>query len=199
MDENTPGSANAYPKVGPIIISEIMYHPDWPDGGSYTNDQYEYIELHNISAEPVTLFDYYTLEPWKFTDGIDFTFPADSPVTIPAGGYILIVNKPAAFSWRYPAVPAEIILGPYDGNLSNAGESLELSMPGDVDKENVRQYIRVDRVNYSDGSHPENCPGGIDLWPVEADGDGMALTRKVPTYYGNDPENWLASAPSPGE
>ena len=199
MDENTPGSANAYPKVGPIIISEIMYHPDWPDGGSYTNDQYEYIELHNISAEPVTLFDYYTLEPWKFTDGVEFTFPADSPVTIPAGGYILIVNKPAAFSWRYPAVPAEIILGPYDGNLSNAGESLELSMPGDVDKENVRQYIRVDRVNYSDGSHPENCPGGIDLWPVEADGDGMALTRKVPTYYGNDPENWLASAPSPGE
>ncbi|TSA56217.1 MAG: lamin tail domain-containing protein [Planctomycetaceae bacterium] len=63
MDENTPGSANAYPKVGPIVISEIMYHPDWPEGSSYTNDQYEYIELHNISAEPVTLYDYVTAEP----------------------------------------------------------------------------------------------------------------------------------------
>jgi hypothetical protein len=83
--------------------------------------------------------------------------------------------------------------------MSNAGESLELSMPGDVDKENVRQYIRVDRVNYSDGSHPENCPGNIDLWPVEADGDGMALTRKVLTDYGNDPENWTTAPPSPGE
>ncbi|HCO96920.1 MAG TPA: hypothetical protein DIU00_23780, partial [Phycisphaerales bacterium] len=115
-----------------------------------------------------------------------------------AGGYLLVVKKPAAFSWRYPNVPAEIILGPYDGSLSNAGESLELSMPGDVDKDNQRQYIRVDRVNYSDGSHPENCPGSIDLWPVEPDGDGMVLTRKDPAHYGNDPENWLASDPSPG-
>jgi len=199
MEENTPGSANAYPKVGPIVISEIMYNPDWPQGGSYTNDQYEYIELHNISAEPVTLYDYDELEPWKFTDGVDFTFDADMPVTIPAGGYILVVKKPAAFSWRYPTVPDGIIFGPYDGNLSNAGESVELGMPGDVDTNGQRQYIRVDRVNYSDGSHPENCPGNIDLWPTDADGNGMALTRKVPTDYGNDPDNWLASAPSPGE
>jgi hypothetical protein len=199
MEEKTPGSANSYPKVGPIVISEIMYNPDWPDGGSYTNDQYEYIELQNISAEQVTLYDPETSEPWKFTDVIDFTFPSDTPATIPAGGYILIVKKPAAFSWRYPAVPAEIILGPYEGNLDNAGESLELSMPGDVDTGNIRQYIRVDRINYSDGSHPENCPGNIDLWPIEADGNGMALTRKAPTDYGNDPENWTASAPSPGQ
>jgi len=199
MEQNTPGSANAYPKVGPIVISEIMYHPDWPDGGSYTNDQYEYIELHNVGSEPVTLYDYETAEPWKFTNGIEFTFGGDAPVTIPAGGYLLVVKKPAAFSWRYPDVPAELIFGPYDGNLSNAGESLELSMPSDVDKEGVRQYVRVDRVNYSDGSHPENCPGSIDLWPIEADGNGMALTRKVLTDYGNDPENWTATTPSPGE
>jgi hypothetical protein len=74
MEENTPGSANSYPKVGPIVISEIMYNPDWPDGGSYTNDQYEYIKLYNISAESVTLYNSETGEPWKFTDGIDFTF-----------------------------------------------------------------------------------------------------------------------------
>jgi hypothetical protein len=199
MEENTPGSANSYPKVGPIVISEIMYNPDWPNGGSYTNDQYEYIELYNISAEPVTLFDYGTGEPWKFTNGIEFTFPVYAPVTIPAGGHLLVVKNPAAFSWRYPAVPADIILGPYEGSLDNAGESLELSMPGDVDKENVRQYIRIDRVNYSDGSHPENNPGNIDLWPVEADGNVMSLTRKVPTDYGNDPDNWLAAPASPGQ
>jgi len=65
MDENTPGSANSHPKVGPIVITEIMYNPDWPDGGSYTNDQYEYVELHNISAESVTLYDYDKAEPWS--------------------------------------------------------------------------------------------------------------------------------------
>jgi hypothetical protein len=199
MEEKTPGSINSYPKVGPVVISEIMYNPDWPDGGSYTKDQYEYIELQNISAEPVVLYDPETSEPWKFTDGVEFTFPADAPVTIGAGGYLLVVKKPAAFSWRYPDVPANIILGPYDGNLSNSGESLELSVPGDVDKEGVRQYIRIDRVNYSDGSHPENCPGGVDLWPLEADGDGMALTRNVTTGYGNDPDDWTAAFPSPGK
>jgi hypothetical protein len=199
MEQNTPGSANVYPKVGPIVISEIMYNPDWPLGGSYTNDQYEYIELQNISVEPVTLYDYETGEPWKFTDGIEFTFPTDVPVTIGAGGYLLLAKNPAAFSWRYLDVSADIVLGPYDGNLSNSGERLELSMPGDVDMEGVRQYIRIDRVNYSDGSHPENCPGWTDLWPIESDGQGASLTRKVATDYGNDPDNWIAAPPSTGQ
>jgi len=133
---------------------------------------------------------------WAFTRGIDFTFPTDVPVTIPAGGYLLVVKHPEAFIWRYPSVSIEMIFGPYDGKLSNAGESVELSMPGESD----RSYIRVDRVNYSDGSHPEDCPGGlVDLWPVETDGDGMALIRKIPTDYGNDPDNWIADIPSPGE
>ncbi|MCP4261373.1 MAG: hypothetical protein GY774_28310, partial [Planctomycetes bacterium] len=198
MSENTPGFANAYPKVGPIVISEIMYNPSWPVGGSYTNDQYEYVELHNISSEPVTLYRDDKALPWKFTDGIDFTFPTDVPVTIPAGGYLLVVKDPEAFSWKYPAVPAEKILGPYSGSLNNAGERLELSMPGDVDESGTLYYIRVDRVSYSDGSHPENSPGGIDLWPTEPDGNGESLTRKVPSDYGNDPDNWIASTPSPG-
>jgi len=202
MGENTPGSENAYPKVGPIVINEIMYNPDWPDGGSYTNDQYEYIELHNISAEPVTLYDYDKAQPWKFTDGIDFTLPDDAPVTLPGGGYLLLVKEPEAFMWRYPAVPVEKILGPYSGNLSNGGERLELSMPGDVDEFGTRYYIRVDRVTYSDGFHPENSPGPadcrVDHWPTTPDGDGESLTRKVSSDYGNDPDNWTASAPSPG-
>ena len=198
MDHTTEGSANAYPKVGPIVISEIMYNPDWPFGGSYTNDQYEYIELRNITAEPVTLYDFETGEPWKFTDGVEFVFPAETPVTIPAGGYLLVVNKPEAFSLRYTGVP-DMILGPYDGKLNDAGESLELSMPGDIDMAGQRHYIRVDRVNYSDGSHPENCPGRIDLWPDETDGSGKSLTRRVLSDYGNDPDNWTASVPSPGE
>jgi hypothetical protein len=199
MSESTAGSANADPKVGPIVISEIMYNPDWPLGGSYTNDQYEYLELHNVSAEPVMLFDYDRGEPWKFTDGIEFTFDTDAPVTIGAGEYLVVARDPAAFSWRYPHVPVEKIFGPYDGRLSDAGESVEIGMPGDFDTSGQRFYIRVDRVNYSDGSHPDDAPGSVDLWPTEPDGAGESLTRKVPTDYGNDPDNWIASAPSPGE
>jgi hypothetical protein len=184
MSENTSGSVNSAPQVGPIVINEIMYNPSWPNGGSYTNDQYEYVELYNMGSEPVSL------EGWQFTDGIDFTFPMGGGAdTIPAGGYLLVVRHPDAFVWRYPTVPADTIYGPYEGNLSNAGERLELSTDDD---------IRVDRISFSDGSHPEDCPGGIDLWPVEADGAGQSLARQVTSEYGNDPDNWGASAPSPG-
>jgi hypothetical protein len=176
-----------------------MYNPDWPVGSSYTNDQYEYIELCNITTEPVTLYDYEKGEPWKFTNGIEFIFPAETPVTIPAGGYLLVVKNPAAFSWRYPGVPLEEIFGPYDGKLNDAGEKLELGMPGDIDNAGERYYIRIDRVSYSDGSHPEDCPGLIDLWPTEPDGSGKSLTRKVLSDYGNDPDNWAVSVPTPGE
>ncbi|MHC4370328.1 MAG: lamin tail domain-containing protein [Planctomycetota bacterium] len=198
MDQNTPAFANSYPKVGPVVISEIMYNPDWPAGGSYTNEQYEYVELCNITTEPVTLYRYDETSSWKFTDGIEFEFDAEIPVTIPPGGFLLVVKNPAAFFHRYPTVPAEEILGPYSGSLSNAGEKLELAMPADQDTRGERVYIRIDRVNYSDGSHPQNVPGPADLWPGEADGQGKSLTRKTFADYGNDPDNWIASAPSPG-
>ena len=199
MEIPTPGAENAYPRVGPIVISEIMYNPDWPDGGSYTNDQYEYIELHNISLEPVTLYDYDKEAPWKLTDGVEYTFRADPPVTVAAGGYILVVREREAFAWRYPDVPTDIILGPYNGQLSNAGESVELSLPGELERDGQQHYIRIDRVNYSDGSHPEACPGSADLWPTEPDGSGLSLIRRILADYGNDPDNWVAGAPSPGE
>jgi len=57
-----------------------------------------------------------------------------------------------------------------------------------------RYYIRVDRVNYGDGSHPV----GGDPWPSEADGAGSSLGRKVPADYGNDVVNWQATSASPG-
>ncbi|HOL32232.1 MAG TPA: lamin tail domain-containing protein [Anaerohalosphaeraceae bacterium] len=191
MSVNTPGQGNAYPKVGPIVISEMMYNP--PAGGSFDHDDYEYIELRNIEDETITLEEHDVLldidVPWKFTNGIDYTFPLG--VSIAPGGSIVVVKNPAAFSERYPDVPAGVIYGPYSGKLDNGGEKLELAMPGDEEAA-VRYYICVDRVNYSDGS----APG--DLWPVAADGQGGSLHRKNDQLYGNDVANWQAALPSPG-
>jgi len=199
MDTNTPGSANAYPRVGPIVITEIMYDPNWPADGNYANDEYEYIELRNTSGSSVTLYDSNENAPWKFTDGIDYTFASPpNAVTIAAGGRILVVKNKTAFSWRYPGVSTSIIYGPYTGWLANDGEQLELGKPGDVDGLGVRQYIRVERVDYSDGSHPNGEPGDVDLWPTAADGQGKSLTRTSTTQYGNDPNNWTAATPTPG-
>ena len=193
MDHQTPGFANSYPKVGPVVINEIMYNPASGD------QRQEYIELHNFGSTAVTLYDSNENEPWKFTDGVDYTFPDYPGLTIPAGGYVLIVKDLTAYMDEYGMPPFGVtILGPYSGSLSNSSEKLELSRPGDVDLYGLRHYIRVDRVNYSDSSHPEDSPEDIDLWPAEPDGGGKSLTRDLPDRYGNDPNNWIAATPSPG-
>src|SRR5439155_23584867 len=55
---NTLGTANAGPLVGPIVISEINYHP--PDiaanGVAYNDFVDEFIELQNLSSDPVALY-----------------------------------------------------------------------------------------------------------------------------------------------
>ncbi|MHC4911419.1 MAG: lamin tail domain-containing protein, partial [Planctomycetota bacterium] len=191
MESNTPGWVNSYPKVGPIVFNEIMYNPQ------SGNQNEEYVELYNITGADVNLFDDYS-NPWKFTDGISFTFPVDA--NIPAYGLMMVVKDPATFTSTYGSMPAGVeVLGPYAGRLSNGGEKVEIGKFGDLDEYGTPCYIRVERVNYSDGSHPENCPGGVDLWPTEPDGNGLSLTRIDPNLYGNDPNNWQAASPAPGQ
>jgi hypothetical protein len=74
------GAANSLPKTGPVVISEIMYHP--------VSDP-EYIELLNITSNPVPLYD--PLNPtntWKLAAAVDFTFPAG--VVLAAGERLLV-------------------------------------------------------------------------------------------------------------
>ncbi|MHC4546475.1 MAG: hypothetical protein ACYSYL_18510 [Planctomycetota bacterium] len=104
-----------------------------------------------------------------------------------------------SFITKYGSMPSGVrVLDGYSGRLSNGGERLQIGMPGDTDEFDTRYYIRIDRVNYSDGLHPEDCPGGVDYWPIEADGLGKSLSRKDPNDYGNDVANWQAADPSPG-
>jgi len=204
MSVNTPGGANAYPKVGPVVISEIMYNPASFEGvppsdrGQDARDT-EYIELLNISNSAVTLAEYDNEQlvdvPWRFADdsnGISFDFPLGTIMA--PGEHLLLVKDLAAFDSVYSADDGVQIFEWGAGRLNNAGEKIQLSKPGDL-LEGTRYYIRIDRVNYSDGSHP----AGEDPWPIEPDGSGNSLTRIVPADYGNDPENWIAANPSPGE
>jgi hypothetical protein len=188
----TPGAPNAGPLVGPVVISEIMYNP--AGAGSA-----EYVELYNMSDYVVILYDYETEEPWRFTDdpdnpSIDFFFPTDAPVIMEPGQYLLLCRSAAALRSEYAVPNTTLVYEWGDGKLANGGEKIQLSKPGDVDDAGTRFWIRVDRVSYSDGSHPE----GSDPWPRSTDGYGSALTRIDISDYGNDPANWWAGAPTPG-
>jgi len=179
----TLGAANSGPKVGPVVINEIMYHPDTGFD--------EFLELRNITSNTVPLYDpNFPANTWNVS-GITFNFPTN--VAMAPYSFLLVVPiDPAAFRTKY-AVAAEVpIVGPYSGVLQNSGERLELRYPGSPTTNSAGQpvipYITVDEVRYND-----KFP-----WPVGADGSGPSLQRWVSEAYGNDPTNWFAIGSSPG-
>jgi hypothetical protein len=190
----TSNAPNAGPKVGPVVINEIMYRP--PDIATGDNSAEEFIELLNTSVAAVPLFDPgATTNTWKLTEGVDFTFPTN--VTLAAGEFALVVNfNPtdaallAAFRAKYGVLAGVKIFGPYGGQLDNSGERVELKKPNPPNAllAGKVSYAIVDEVDYRDSAP----------WPAGADGFGLSLQRINASAYGNDPINWQASISTAG-
>jgi hypothetical protein len=194
------GAPNSAPKIGPVVINEVMYNPG-PSGPEIPDNTVdEFIELLNITAAPVAIYD--PLHPennWRLQYAVDIIIPANS--SIQPFSYILVVSfdpavdtaQLAAFRSKY-AVPDNVpVFGPYSGKLSNGSDGVELDKPDppqDPPHPDVGfvPYIRVDKVTYSDSAP----------WPPEADGTGNSLQRKSAIAFGNDPINWEAAAPTAG-
>lgn len=196
LSEPTPGQENAYPQVGPIVISEIMYRPG-------VSQDAEYVELLNISDADVVFYDLARAAPWRFADNpdspsIEFLFPEYPPVALSPGEYLVLVKDRTVFDAVYSVTASPVILEWGPGSLDNAGRTIQLDKPGDPDDDGQRRWIAVDRVRYSNGSQHADFPGGHDPWPVGADGSGLSLTRTAPDRYGNDPNNWHSAIDSPG-
>ncbi len=107
-----------------LVVSEYNYHPAAASseevGLGFTDDDFEYIELHNISANPLSLADV------RFTKGVDFDFPFS--ILMAPQSYRIIVRNELAFRHRNPSVPRSLIAGVYGPDrLSDSGEELKLS------------------------------------------------------------------------
>ncbi|HXJ55028.1 MAG TPA: lamin tail domain-containing protein [Verrucomicrobiae bacterium] len=177
--ELTPEAANRGPRVGPVVVSEIQYHPD--SAGD------EFIELRNVTTNAVACFDLARPElTWRL-NGVGFDFPSNFTIA-PLGVVLLTGTDPGAFRTKYQIAPEVPVLGPWLAILQDSGERLALELPDERDAAGVRSYREVDAVRYND-----KAP-----WPVAADGSGPSLQRKVLTGYGNDPANWEAALPTPG-
>ncbi|MHC4758594.1 MAG: CotH kinase family protein, partial [Planctomycetota bacterium] len=183
MSSSTYNSSNSSPKIGPIIITEIMYNP-------LNDGEAEYVELYNNTSSTVNLYDI-TGNPWKFSDEgrVEYFFAEDA--NIPGYSYAVLVKNKADFDFEgYTPVPGGVQIFEWsEGKLSNGGEKITLGKPGDLDDNGLRQYIVVDEVEYDDS----------DNWPTEPDGYGQSLNRISDSQYGNDPVNWENGQPSPGD
>ena len=97
---------------------------------------------------------------WRFSDGIDFDFPAGT--TIPVHGYLIIAEDPDDFTDYYGSMPSGVnVLGPFanDTKLSNGGEQVQIVRPGDQEYGQDRYWIRAERVTYDDEAHLARNPG----------------------------------------
>ncbi|HEY5914693.1 MAG TPA: lamin tail domain-containing protein, partial [Verrucomicrobiae bacterium] len=195
------GSTNSYPKVGPVVISEIMYHPVTASGTNLLeNPNEEFVEVFNLTPTFVPLYDPAAVTNcWKLGGGINFEFPAGT--LLPAGGYLVVVgfdpvvdvSALANFRAKYGLGTNTAIFGPFSGRLNNAGESVELYKPDHPQTAphpdaGFVPYLLVDRIAYSP----------VLPWPTGADGTGNSLQRRIAVNYGNEPLNWVACVPTPG-
>ncbi len=213
QSERTLDRTNATPRVGPIVISEIHYHPSESaaagvtkpsaldvllgrpgDAIAATADELEFIELQNVTANAVPLFDLpYPTNTWRMRGDVDFDFPTN--VTLSPGGTLLVVNFDpasnsnalAAFRAAYGLDAGVALYGPYSGSLDNSGARVELQKPDAPNAGSIPRIV-VDSVRYRDA----------EPWPVAADGMGSSLQRLVLTAYGDEPTNWFAAGLTPG-
>lgn len=192
----TLGEPNAGPKVGPIVMTEIMFQPATLAG--VADAEGEYIELLNTAQSTVSLGGSVGMtNSWQVSGGVTFPFPPQATLQPQQIG-LLVGFSPtnrvalARFRDRYQ-VPATVpIFGPWQGNLDNSGERVALTQPDPTptaDGGNDRPAnLLVEQIHYD-----PHAP-----WPTNAAGTGFSIQRMTAAEDGDDPSNWAAAAPTPG-
>ena len=198
MSELSLGSVNSGPRVGPVIMSEVHYHPGSPAFNaqildpSITSDDLEFIEVYNPTGLPVDLTD------WRIRGGVDYDF---IPGTQLASGSTIVVipfnpdkpenvNRLAAFRAHHRIDQSVKLVGGFGGQLNDLGEAVRLQRPDEPPAEDPNLIPRLleDQVVYD----------VVAPWPDASD-NNRSLTRAAVSAYGNDPSSWKAEIASPGQ
>ena len=141
--EGNPSDLQKY-----LRITEIMYDP--PEGGSYEDGFFEYIEFKNLWTNSLDVSGV------RFSGGFAFSF-TNGVTNLAPGAFLVLVRNREAFATRYDT-NGLLITGEYDGRLSNNGEELKLEDPND---ETILEF------RYS------------DAWYTNTDGGGYSLTVRA--------------------
>jgi hypothetical protein len=137
-----------------VVINEIMYHP--------RAGEPEWIELYNQMGTQVDM------SGWSLAGGVEYVFPEGTIVR--AGSYVVVASSVEGSLQGIPG----LLLGPFDGQLSNGGEEIQL----------LNNSGRLmNRVRYDDSGE----------WPVAADGSGVSLAKIDPDRESEIPSRWTWS------
>ena len=193
LASNSLGSANGVVEVGPLVISEVNYHPENPNAAALAiepllvDNDLEYIEIANPTSATVDLTN------WRLRGESDFNFVTGT--ILPAGGAIVIVpfdptvetSKLAAFRAHYGISTGVTIVGGLSASLSNNSGRIALQQPDTPDALGEFPNVVVDEVVYDD----------LAPWPT-ADGSGQSLERDDLRANGNLRTSWISALPTPG-
>ncbi len=160
---------------GNLAITEVNYNPHDAllafGELDVDNDEFEFIELQNISGADIDLTGVQLVESLVDTDveGVVFTFPI---ATLSPGEYVLVVEDLLAFQSRYGT--GLNVVGEWSGELSNGGEQLTLLAADDA---------LIQQFSYYDSNS----------WPGRADGNASSL--EVYDVHGDyaAADNWHSS------
>ncbi|MBN1559494.1 CotH kinase family protein [candidate division KSB1 bacterium] len=143
-----------------IVISEIHYNPSAELQGE--DELFEFVELANRSDETIELSGY------RFTQGIEFTFPQKS--YLESNEHIIIAKTRSTY-----ANNGFQVFQIAKGNLENAGEAICLEDD---------RGVSIDSVRYDD-KYP---------WPTSADGGGPSLELIDLSADNNSASAWQNSS-----
>jgi hypothetical protein len=145
-----------------LRISEIHYHPADPTpaeqaAGFASGDEFEFIELVNISNQPIDLQHVQLRQTsvGEDVEGVAFDFRTSEISELGPGQRLVVVENRSAFELRYGTrLP---IAGQWSGRLSNASERITLV----ADNATIHQFV------YRDDWHPTTDGGGPSLERVD--------------------------------
>jgi hypothetical protein len=180
----TLGAANSAPRVGPLVVSEIMIQPD---NSPETN--FEFVEIWNPGSSAQSLAN------WTLRGDVDFNFTSQS---VPANGRLVVVGfdpadapKRDAFLTKW-AVSSPVLAGPWTAGdtLGNAAGTVRLRRADTPPAEDPEHYPQVieDEVFYSTDSP----------WPLPAGPGTQSLHRTGPAAFGSNASSWQAAPATPG-
>lgn len=189
------GAPNTAARVGPLVISEVHYHPAAPRPEALVidpqldADDLEFVEVLNPTSQTVDL------SQWRLEGGIEFEFPRE--LLLGGGETVTVVSfdpdrtenapRTQAFRAQYGLSSDVRLVGGYAGQLSDSEDRVQLQrLVRTADQMPV--YLWEDEVIYDDRA----------AWPPTADGQGPSLQRLRADWWGSDPHNWIADDATPG-